>query len=128
MATVTTPPQRMHKHNTRSQAALEQAAATDTQLANSILDEKTTEEVYCDEGAATDKAIPGNSSLPQAKSSKQQLHYPGTSTEHPVTLASSGATNSVSFLAPNVFNPGQKIFRDFSKSNPSLWFATFELR
>ena len=71
MATVTTPPQRMHKHNTRSQAALKQAAATDTQSANPVLDEKTTEEVYCDEGAATDKAIPGNSSLPQAQSSKQ---------------------------------------------------------
>ena len=44
MATVTTPPQRMHKHNTRSQAALEQAAATDTQSANPVLDEKTMEE------------------------------------------------------------------------------------
>ena len=108
----------MHKHNTRSQAVLKQAAATDTQSANSVLEEKTTEEVHCDEGEATDKAIPGNSSLPQAQSSKQQLHYPGTSTEHPVTSASSGGTNSVSFLATNVVNPGQKIFE----------IATFQLR
>ena len=37
-----------------------------------------------------------------------------------------GFSNSV--LTPSVIHPGQKIFQDFNKSYPSLWFTTFELR
>ena len=89
-------------------------------------------EAYQDVGIAEDnKASRETGSIekqPAATTKLQKVLFQKVNHSETVVTPATGNGFSNSVLTPSVLHPGQKIFQDFNKSYPSLWFITFELR
>ena len=94
--------------------------------------ENTFTEAYQDVGIAEDNKASretGNiEKQPAATTKLQKVLFQKVNHSETVVTPATGNGFSNSVLTLSVLHPGQKIFQDFNKSYPSLWFITFELR
>ena len=131
---------RTHTYNTRLQSSLSAASVSNTQPNPSSVESTITGNVQGG-GSKLDveASIENNVEEPAASSKLKKVPFQktvsnvatpmsGNELYLPTTAFSPKGSIPTSHLSPLVVHPGRKIFQDFSKSYPSLWFATFELR
>ena len=124
---LTTTTTHTHSYNTRSQTNKIPITQFNSAFQNSFT------EAYQDVGTAEDNKASretGNIEEQPAATSKLQKVPFQKANHHSSTVVTPATSNGFpnSVLTPSVIHPGQKIFQDFNKSYPSLWFTTFELR
>ena len=124
---LTTTTTHTHSYNTRSQTNKIPITQFNSAFQNSFT------EAYQDVGTAEDNKASretGNIEEQPAATSKLQKVPFQKANHHSSTVVTPATGNGFpnSVLTPSVIHPGRKIFQDFNKSYPSLWFTTFELR